>query len=293
MASILLAIQIDNIFDGSMIKERQFQDSLVLVINPFTHLSTTLPTDYNLAMNSPQANHWKREIKEELHSMKEKDVFIQTTLWKALMEVPQESILSTKWVFENKCNPERYKGHLVARGFRKIQGINIEETFAPTPTFGALKILFSIACTKSWEICAFDVKVAFLHSLIDKSVYLWTPKVMNIPASSVLQLKKELYGTKQASHCWWLQLKMILHQIGFKSNDEDPGTYLFDSKRGQAMSWIHVDNGALAGSSADVLDFILVELNERLEVKWGLEVTGLVGLAIQETLICLNLHKQN
>ncbi|MBW0535399.1 hypothetical protein O181_075114 [Austropuccinia psidii MF-1] len=263
-----------------MIKEIQLQDSLISAINSHTDLSTTLPTDYNSTMTSPDASHWRQAIDEELQSMKEQDVFIQSNLWEALKEVPRESILSTKWVFAKKCNPERYKGRLVARGFRQLQGINFEETFAPTPTFGALRMLFSIACSKSWEIRTFDVKVAFLHSLIDKPVYLWPPKGMNMAASSVLKLKKALYGTKQAARCWWLHLKTILHRIGFKSNGEDPSTYFFESAKGQAMLWIHVDDGALAGSSSDVLDFISTKLNENLQIKWDSQINGLVGLAI-------------
>ncbi|MBW0526387.1 hypothetical protein O181_066102 [Austropuccinia psidii MF-1] len=158
-----------------------------------------LPMTYDEAMSSLQAKEWKKAIVEELNSMTEQQVFVAFNISKELKETPRDSILSTKWVFVKKGSLERFKGWLVARGFRQIHGINFEETFSPTPTFGALQLLFSIACKKKWKVCTFDVKVAFLHSLIDKPVYIWPPKGMNQPKNTVLKLKKALYGTKQAA----------------------------------------------------------------------------------------------
>ncbi|MBW0461269.1 hypothetical protein O181_000984 [Austropuccinia psidii MF-1] len=169
-----------------MIKQINFQDSLISELNSSDNLSSTMPTNYKEAINN------------KLSSMAEQDVFIETGLQNALKEVPRESILSTKWVFAKKGKPDRFKGLLVARGFRKIHGINFEETFAPTPTFGVLQMLFLIACRKKWTLHTFDVKVAFLHSLINKPVYVWPPSGMNVPKFHVLKLKKALYGTKKA-----------------------------------------------------------------------------------------------
>ncbi|MBW0495205.1 hypothetical protein O181_034920 [Austropuccinia psidii MF-1] len=186
--------------------------------------------------------------------MKTKDVFRPVDLKDALKEVPHESILGTRWIFTKK--PERFKARLVARGFRQIHGINYDETFAPTPTFSSLRLLFSTACLKNWNIRTFDVKVAFLHSLIDKLVYLWPPMGMEVPKFSVLKLNKALYGMKQASRCWWLHLKGILRRIGFRNNKEDPSTYTLNEGNDQAILWIHVDDGALTASSLTLLDRI-------------------------------------
>ncbi|MBW0576385.1 hypothetical protein O181_116100, partial [Austropuccinia psidii MF-1] len=212
--------------------------------------------------------------------MKEEEVFIMKNLKDALKEVPCESILSTKWVFVRK--PERFKARLVARGFRQIHGIYYEETFAPTPTFGALRLLFSIATTNNWPIKTFDVKVAFLHSIIDKPVYVWPPQGMNIPKHHVLKLHKALYGTKQASRCWWIHLKEILLKIGFTPNGEDASTYTFRKDGQHAILWIHVDDGALTASSTETLDWITTQLNMYLKIKWDTTIKGLVGISIDE-----------
>ncbi|MBW0480341.1 hypothetical protein O181_020056 [Austropuccinia psidii MF-1] len=106
---------------------------------------------------------------------------------------------------------------------------------------------------------------------------------MNQPKYTVLKLKKALYGTKQAAWCWWLHLKGILQQIGFKLSGKDQSTYFYHSSKGQAMLWIHVDDGALAGSSNSVIDFISSKLDRHLQIKWDEEIGSLVGLSIKQT----------
>ncbi|MBW0499299.1 hypothetical protein O181_039014 [Austropuccinia psidii MF-1] len=131
-------IQVDNLFDGSIIGQLNKQDSVISVLNSSNNPTEALPMTYNKAMSSLQAEEWKKAMLEGLNSMTEKKVFVSSNISKALKETPRESILSTKWVFAIKGSPERFKGWLVARGFQKIHGINFEETFAPMPTFGAL-----------------------------------------------------------------------------------------------------------------------------------------------------------
>ncbi|MBW0491421.1 hypothetical protein O181_031136 [Austropuccinia psidii MF-1] len=162
-----------------------------------THdISQTVPTNYKEALKSEENENWKSAMNDEMNSMRKENVFLTVNINTALQETPRESILRTKWVFVKKSKPERYKARLVARGFRQIQGINFDETFAPTPTFNALWLLFSTASLMKWEIKTFNVKVAFLHSFIDKPVFVWPLQGMEVPVHHVLKLNKALYGTK-------------------------------------------------------------------------------------------------
>ncbi|MBW0544541.1 hypothetical protein O181_084256 [Austropuccinia psidii MF-1] len=243
-------------------------------------LEISIPSTYCEAMISDNKDFWAQAINEEIDSMRTENVFVPVDLHEALKEIPHESILSTKWVFTKK--PERFKARLVARGFRQIRGINYDETFAPTPTFNSLRLLFSTACLHNWSIRTFDVKVAFLHSLIDKPVYIWPPMGFDVPKFKVLKLNKALYGTKQASRCWWMHLKTILRTIGFESNGEDPSTYHLNQGGEQAILWVHIDDGALTASSPSLLNRILDKLNSCLKIKWDAKINGLVGISITE-----------
>ncbi|MBW0473384.1 hypothetical protein O181_013099 [Austropuccinia psidii MF-1] len=112
-------------------------------------------------------------------------------------------------------------------------------------------------------------------------VYIWPPQGMTINKFKVLKLKKALYGTKQAARCWWIHLTGILRNIGFSPNGEDPSTYTLNCDQGQALLWIHVDDGASTASSQDLLDSISMKINSHLKIKWDKEVSGLVGLNIE------------
>ncbi|MBW0480462.1 hypothetical protein O181_020177 [Austropuccinia psidii MF-1] len=204
-----------------------------------------------------------------------------TDLSEASKEVPCESIQSIQWVFVKK--PERFKARLVALGFYKIHGINYEERFAPKMAFSEMQFLFSIASTNNWKIQTFDVKVAFLHNIINKTVYLWVPQGMNIPKFQVLKLHKALYGTEQENKCWCIYLKDILQKIGFAANGEDPSTSTLQKDGEHSILLINIDDGALMNSSTKTLPWINNILNAHLKIKWDTNIKVLVGIAIEET----------
>ncbi|MBW0490659.1 hypothetical protein O181_030374 [Austropuccinia psidii MF-1] len=275
------SIQVKDIFDDSMFRELDRQDKSIMAMATQSGLQVSIPATYKEALMSSNKTNWISAINEEIESMKEQEVFTPVVLKDAFKDVPHESILGTRWIFTKK--PDRFKAHLVARGFRQIHGRNYVETFAPTPTFNSLRLLFSTACFKCWNIRTFAVKVAFLHSFIDKPVYVWPPMGMDVPKYSVLKLNKALYGTKQASRCWWLHLREILRQIGFRNNNEDPSTYALNQGEDQAILWIHVDDGALTASSDALMNRISQQLDTFLKINWDRHIGGLVGIAIKET----------
>ncbi|MBW0516909.1 hypothetical protein O181_056624 [Austropuccinia psidii MF-1] len=101
---------------------------------------------------------------------------------------------------------------------------------------------------------------------------------------TVLQLNKSLYGTKQAARCWWMHPTAILKDIGFTANEEDPSSYSYKIKLGNALLWIHVDDGTLMASSDKISSHIVLQLNSKLNIKWDNDVSSLVGITIS----CVN-----
>ncbi|MBW0539131.1 hypothetical protein O181_078846 [Austropuccinia psidii MF-1] len=220
------AIQVQDVFDDSMVKELNKQDELIPQILNHNALQVSIPSTYKEAIISGNKDEWIGAINEEIGSGATEKVFTTFDLGDALKEVPHESILSTK---------------------------------------------------------TFNVKVAFLHSLIDKPVFVWPPMGMDIPKHKVLKLNKALYGTKQAARCWWLHLKKFLFQIGFTNNKEDPSTYTFNQGNDQAILWVHVDDGALTASSDALMNKLVEQLNSYLKIKWDDGIHGLVGISIDHT----------
>jgi hypothetical protein len=85
-----------------------------------------------------------------------------------------------------------------------------------------------------------------------------------------------LYGTKQASRCWWLHLKTKLATIGFWPNLEDQSTYVYANGSNMAFLWVHVDDGLFTASSNSLISDLKVKLDSVLDL------SSIVGLRVRE-----------
>lgn len=90
------------------------------------------------------------------------------------------------------------KARIVAQGFKQIKVVNCGDSLIPT--FASLQVALTIAHWENWKIQNFDIKTAYLHSEIDGEVYFNPPPGSTSPNGSLWQLKKALYGTRQAGH---------------------------------------------------------------------------------------------
>ncbi|MBW0565793.1 hypothetical protein O181_105508 [Austropuccinia psidii MF-1] len=133
-------IQVHNIFDGSMVNKLNKKDWSVSRLSEQNGLEILITSTYCKAMISKHNTNRTQGTDEEIEEMQTEDVLVPVDLNVSLKDVPHERILSTKWVFTKKH--ERFKARLVARGFHQIHGINYDETFAPTPKFNSLHLLF-------------------------------------------------------------------------------------------------------------------------------------------------------
>ena len=64
----------------------------------------------------------------------------------------------------------------------------------------SIRIVLSIALSKSWSTYQLDVKKAFLHGHLNEAVYMHQPLEFRDPTrpNHVCLLQKSLYGLKQA-----------------------------------------------------------------------------------------------
>ncbi|GKA76908.1 retrovirus-related pol polyprotein from transposon TNT 1-94 [Tanacetum coccineum] len=88
------------------------------------------------------------------------------------------------------------KARLVARGYRKEEGIDFEESFALVARLKAICIFIAFAAHMNMVVYQMDVKTAFLNGILREEVYLIQPEGFVDPENPnhVYKLKKALYG---------------------------------------------------------------------------------------------------
>lgn len=87
--------------------------------------------------------------------------------WRLVDRPPGAHVVSGKWVFRHKLNPngtlERYKARWVVRGFTQRAGVDFDETFTPVVKPATIRTVLTIAASRQWQTKQLDVSNAFLH----------------------------------------------------------------------------------------------------------------------------------
>ena len=75
----------------------------------------------------------------------------------------------------------RYKARLVAKGYNQKYGLDYSEMFSPVIRQETIHLVLSLVVRNNWFINQLDVSNAFLHGMLDETIYMTQPPV--IPAS--------------------------------------------------------------------------------------------------------------
>ncbi|KAI7958341.1 hypothetical protein MJO29_006558 [Puccinia striiformis f. sp. tritici] len=253
LEAVLNSIQVSTLGDFSQNKEFEIQDACLSSAVSLSPFMSDAPNTYHQALRSELSVEWMKACGVEIEMM------VNLRVWEEVPFSEDLEILNCWWVFALK-----------------------RETFAPTPTFSSLRILLAMASRFKWPVASFNIKSAFLHSDIDYDVYIRPPPGVEVSPGCVLKLCKALYGTRQASRCWWLHLKSKLASIGFTPNLEDQSTYIYKSGQDMAFLWVHVDDGLFTTSSKTLMESLKKRLDSVLDLKWDQKLSSIVGLHVKE-----------
>ena len=132
-----------------------------------------------------------------------------------------------------------YKARLVAKGYTQIQGIDYEETFSLVVRYESIRYLLTHAALQDWEIEAMDVKLAYLHGVLEEEIYMEQLEgfIAQGDEDKVCTLVHSLYGLKQAGRVWNRTFAhTIKRKLGFDTIHSDVGVYVLcrHHKRGDS-----------------------------------------------------------
>jgi hypothetical protein len=166
---------------------------------PLAGVAIVEPTTYQEAFGILE---WQLAMIDELAALE------CTDTWD-IVPLPSHIVpITCKWVFKVKTKSdgsiERYKAHLVARGFQQTQGLDYDDTFAPVAHMTTVRTLIAVVASSSWTISQMDVKNAFLNGDLQEEVYMHPPPGVDTPSGHVCRLYRTLYGLKQAPRAWFV-----------------------------------------------------------------------------------------
>ena len=92
-------------------------------------------------------------------------------IWKLVDRPVDRKTIKCRWTYVLKSDG-RYKAQLVAKGYTQVQGIDYEETFSPVARYESIRYLLAHAALQDWEIEAMDVKLAYLHGVLEEEIYM-------------------------------------------------------------------------------------------------------------------------
>ena len=155
--------------------------------------------NFRQALESSKSQEWIDAMNKEIKSMKDNDVWDLVPLPEGVKPIGCKLIFKTKR--DSKGDVERYKAHLVTKGYTQKECIDYKETFSPVSSNDSFRTIMALMAHFDLEIHQMDVKNAFLNGDIDETIYMVQPEnfVSGDTKMMVCKLKKSIYGLKQAS----------------------------------------------------------------------------------------------
>lgn len=248
-----------------------------------------MPTSVRAALRDPA---WHDAMREEFAALQ------HNRTWTLVPKPPGAHIITGKWIFKNKLNPngtlERRKARWVVRGFNQRPGIDFDQTFSPVIKPATIRTVLMLAASRGWPVHQLDVKNAFLHGELTERVYCQQPAGFvdaHFP-DHVCLLSKSLYGLRQAPRAWYLHFTEHLRSIGFTPTALD--TSLFVLKHTTDMAWLllYVDDIVLTASSTTLLQAVIGKLHDAFAMKDLGPLHFFLGIQVQRTAQGFLLHQE-
>ncbi|CAI7874571.1 unnamed protein product [Closterium sp. NIES-53] len=250
------------------------------------------PATLKEALESSDAEEWKKSMESELKSIEENGT------WE-LVELPVGlKAITSKWLFKIKSDAdgkiERYKSRLVAKGYQQKEKVDYKELFAPVVKPTTLRTLLAGATIKGWVVKQMDVTTVFLNCILEEEIFKVQPERFDDGSGRVWKLKKALYGLKQAPRQWYLKLCEVLEEIGFTPSSADHSLFMLGEGEQRSFMVVYVEKTLIFSPSSDLVKEVMLKLQDKFKCKALGDVSFYLGLHIKRDVEkrCMRVHQR-
>ena len=105
---------------------------------------------------------------------------MKNNMWDIVIRSEGRSMVTSKWIYKImhavKGNIEKHKARFLERGFSYKEGVNYEDTFAPSAKYTSIKTSISHASVMGWRLHHINANIKFLNGVIEEEVYIEQPE---------------------------------------------------------------------------------------------------------------------
>nr|GFB86108.1 retrovirus-related Pol polyprotein from transposon TNT 1-94 [Tanacetum cinerariifolium] len=198
-------------------------------------------------------------------------------------------VITLKWIYKVKLDELggilKNKARLVTRGYRREEGIDFEDSFAPVARLEALRIFLTYASHKNMVVYQMDVKTVFLHGNLREEFYVSQPDgfVDQDNPNHVYKIKKDLYGLKQDPHTWYDMLSSFLISQDFSKGSVDPTLFICRNGNDLLLVQIYVDDIIFVASTPELCDLFAKIMCSKFKMSMMGKISFFLGLQISQS----------
>ena len=106
----------------------------------------------------------------------------------------------------------------------------------------SIRVVLGLAANMNLEIEQLDVKTAFFHGDLEEEIYMEQPKMFTIKGKkhSVCQLKKNLYGVKQALRQWYKKFDSFMVEHEYDKTSSNHCVFVKKFSYGKFIILLHI-----------------------------------------------------
>ena len=230
---------------------------------------------YHEAMAAPDREQFRQAMAKELQG--QLDMGVYEPMLRSNVP-PTATVLPAVWAFKRKRRAVtgeilKYKARLNIGGHKMVEGRDFDLTYAPTASWPAVRMALSMVIMHNWHAKQVDYVQAYPQAPATRPMFMEIPKGCELhgcnPKEWVLNVKRNIYGGKDAGRVWYYYLRKKLESVGFQVSDHDECVFY----KGKALYVLYTDDSILVGPDEDELNAILKQIEST-----GLALTSEDGI---------------
>ncbi|KAL2236118.1 UNVERIFIED_CONTAM: Retrovirus-related Pol polyprotein from transposon RE1 [Sesamum indicum] len=230
----------------------------------------------------------------------ELDALEKNNTW-SLSPLPEAKwAIGCKWVYKTKLRAdgtvERYKARLVVKGFTQVKGVDYTDSFSLVAKTVIVRLFLAATAVRGWPLQQLDINNAFLHGHLDEDIYMTPPEGYTVAITWSVSWRS-LYGLKQASHQWNVELTFCLTAYDFNQSAHDHYLFVKHTPTGPMALLVYVNDILLTSHSLSGIQEVKDYLYDLFTIKnignarnfLGLEITrNMNGQYVSQTKYVIN-----